>query len=87
MVARAQQAMMPVIGYLVPEPFTDTWRDTIAAFKRGLADTGYIEGRNVTIELHSANSQNDRLPILARELVRHQVSLIKVEGTPAAARC
>ena len=82
--ARAQQARMPVIGYLVPEPFTDTWRDTIAAFKRGLADTGNIDGRNVTIELHSANSQNDRLPILARELVGHQVSLIKVEGTPAA---
>jgi putative tryptophan/tyrosine transport system substrate-binding protein len=81
---RAQQPALPVIGYLVPEPFTDTWRDTIAAFKRGLADTGYVDGRNVTIELHSANSQNDRLPILARELVRQQVSLIKTEGTPAA---
>jgi putative tryptophan/tyrosine transport system substrate-binding protein len=83
-VARAQQQTVPVVGYLIPEPFTDTWRDTIAAFKRGLADAGYIDGRNVTIELHSADSQNDRLPTLARELVRRQVSLIKADGVPAA---
>jgi putative tryptophan/tyrosine transport system substrate-binding protein len=81
---RAQQPATPVIGYLAPEPFTDTWRDTIAAFKRGLAETGYIDGRNVTIELHSADSQNDLLPALAREIVRRQVSLIKVDGVPAA---
>jgi len=82
--ARAQELQVPVIGYLAAEPFTDTQRDSVAAFKRGLADSGYIDGRNVAIELHSADSQNDRLPMLARELVRRQVSLIKVDGTPAA---
>jgi putative ABC transport system substrate-binding protein len=84
MVARAQQPKVPVVGYLISEPFTDTWRDIIAAFKRGLADAGYIDGRNLTIELHSADSRNDRLPTLARELVRRQVSLIKADGVPAA---
>jgi putative ABC transport system substrate-binding protein len=72
-----------VIGYLTTEPATDVWRDVVAAFKRGLADTGYIEGRNVAIELRSAD-RNDRLPTLAGELVRRQVSLIKAEGTSAA---
>jgi len=81
--ARAQQ-VMPVIGYLTPEPNTGTGRDAVAAFKRGLAEAGYVDGRNVAIEVHSAESQNDRLPTLARELVRRQVSLIKVDGTPAA---
>jgi putative tryptophan/tyrosine transport system substrate-binding protein len=83
-VARAQQTTIPLVGYLASEQLTDARREILTAFKRGLADAGYIEGRNVIIEYYSADGQNDRLPALARELVRRQVSLIEVAGTPAA---
>jgi putative ABC transport system substrate-binding protein len=81
--ARAQQAM-PVVGFLhssSPEPYTDV----VAAFPRGLGQTGYLEGRNVAVEYRWAENQNDRLPELAADLVRRQVSVIAAGG-PAAAR-
>jgi len=82
--ARAQQPAMPVVGFLhltSPEPN----RENLTAFRRGLAETGYIEQKNVTIEYRWALNQNDRLAALATELVRRQVSLIVVlESTNGA---
>jgi ABC-type uncharacterized transport system substrate-binding protein len=80
----AQQPAMPVVGFLhltSPEPN----RENLAAFRRGLAETGYIEQKNVSIEYRWALNQNDRLAALATELVRRQVSLIVVlESTNGA---
>ena len=62
--ARAQQATMPVIGFL-DVPSLEARRDDVAAFQRGLKETGYVEGQNVAIEYRWAGDQNDRLPELA----------------------
>jgi putative tryptophan/tyrosine transport system substrate-binding protein len=82
-VARAQQPAMPVIGVLLtgaePPP------QLIAAFSRGLAETGYVEGRNVKIEYSRALPEYDRLRELAADLVRRRVTVIAAPGsTPAA---
>ena len=76
-VARAQQPAMPVIGFLHLTSL-ETNRENLATFRQGLADTGYIEGKNVAIEYRWAQGRNDRLPMLAAELVRLQVSVIVV---------
>jgi putative ABC transport system substrate-binding protein len=81
--ARAQQSAMPVIGFLgseSPDPFASRLR----AFREGLRETGYIEGRNVTIEFRWVEGQYDRLPEMASDLVRHQVSVIAANGPSAA---
>jgi ABC-type uncharacterized transport system substrate-binding protein len=82
--ARAQQPAMPVVGFVhltSPEPN----RENLTAFRRGLAETGYTEHKNVAIEYRWALNQNDRLAALATELVRRQVSLIVVlESTNGA---
>ena len=75
LVARAQQPAMPVIGFVHLTSLDET-REYLAAFHRGLGDTGYIEGRNVAIEYRWGQGQNDRLPMLLAELVRRQVSVI-----------
>jgi putative ABC transport system substrate-binding protein len=67
--ARAQQAAMPVIGFFHLASL-ETTREYLAAFQRGLGETGYVEGRNVAIEYRWAQGQNDRLPTLVSELVR-----------------
>jgi putative ABC transport system substrate-binding protein len=72
-VARAQQPAMPVIGFL-SDGSLETRRDYLALFLRGLAETGYVEGRNVTIEYRWAENRGDRLPALAVDLVRRQVA-------------
>ena len=82
--ARAQQSTMPVIGLLSPT-WPDTLGDRLRAFRRGLAETGYVEGQNVAIEYRSAEGQLDRIPALAADLVRRQVSVIAVLGSAAAA--
>src|SRR5579872_1531344 len=83
--ARAQQRL-PMIGYLsarsaeVEVPF-------LAAFRKGLAEAGYVEGRNVAIEFHFADGEMTRLPLLAAELVARQPAVIVSAGgdRPAAA--
>jgi putative tryptophan/tyrosine transport system substrate-binding protein len=81
--ARAQQAAMPVIGYLYPGS-PQTSAQFLSAFRKGLAEAGYVEGQNVAIEYRWAVS-NDRLRELADDLVRLHVSVIVVPAnTPAA---
>jgi putative ABC transport system substrate-binding protein len=82
--ARAQQPAMPVIGFLHLTSL-ETNRENLAAFRRGLQETGYIENKNVAIEYRWAQGQNDRLPTLVAELGRRQVSVIVVlESTNGA---
>jgi ABC-type uncharacterized transport system substrate-binding protein len=82
--ARAQQPAIPVIGVLSAE-WPDQFEKRLRAFREGLSETGYVEGRNLAIEYRWAEGQNDRLPALAVELVRRQVTVIVTAGsTPAA---
>ena len=78
--ARAQRPAMPVVGFLfVSSPEVAT----LAAFRKGLSEMGYVEGRNLAIEIRSAHNQSDRLPELAADLVRQRVAVIAV-GSVAA---
>jgi putative tryptophan/tyrosine transport system substrate-binding protein len=82
--ARAQQPAMPVIGLLGSES-PDWYKDRLRAFREGLGETGYVEGRNVTIDYRWAGGRNDRLLPLAAELVQRQVALIASLGNTASA--
>jgi putative ABC transport system substrate-binding protein len=77
---RAQQPTMPVIGFLHPET-PDLAEYLVRAFRQGLNETGYVEGRNVAIDYRWAQSQNDRLPALTAELVRRKVTVIVTSST------
>jgi len=82
--ARAQQRKTPVVVYLSgasPGGFTDS---LIAALRKGLAESGYVDGQNLTLEYSLADRQYDRLPALATELARRQVDVIFGAGIPAA---
>jgi putative ABC transport system substrate-binding protein len=81
--ARAQQAAMPVIGYLGASLHGSS-ADTVARIRQSLAEAGYVEGQNVAIEFRWAEGQYDRLPALAAELVRRQVAVIIAIPGPAA---
>ena len=78
--ARGQQSGMPVVGYLeagLPEALAHR----LAAFRKGLSETGYVEGQNVAIEYRWAQDQYDRLPELAADLVRRRVAVIATPGS------
>jgi putative ABC transport system substrate-binding protein len=82
--ARAQQQLaMPTIGRLHFE-LPEAARDTLPAFLEGLAETGYVENRNVAIEYRWAEGRTDRLPALAAELVRRRVAIIVTPGNTLA---
>jgi putative tryptophan/tyrosine transport system substrate-binding protein len=83
LVARAQQARMPVIGFLSSLSVLVTSK-RISSFGQGLSETGYIVGRDVTVEARMAEGQYDRLPALAADLVAGQVRLIAASGPLAA---
>jgi putative ABC transport system substrate-binding protein len=82
--ARAQQPAMPLIGLLFRNS-CEQMEELMAAFRKGLSEVGYVEGRNVTFELRQARNEQDRLPELAADLVRRQVSVIASPGSDVAA--
>ena len=77
--AGAQQAAMPVIGFLSATS-PDAYVDRLRAFREGLKDIGYVEGENVAVEYRWAENQYDRLPELAADLVRRQRSPAEISS-------
>jgi putative tryptophan/tyrosine transport system substrate-binding protein len=85
--ARAQQTTTRIIGWLsLRSADTSTEKSNLAAFRQGLNQTGYVEGRNLTIEFRFADGNYDRLPALAADLVRRQVEVLMTSGGTNVAR-
>ena len=82
LVARAQKAL-PVIGVLLPT-LLETSAERLRGFRQGLTGSGFIEGENVTVIYRWAENEMDRMPGLAAELVRRQVTVLVTGGLPAA---
>jgi putative ABC transport system substrate-binding protein len=81
--ARAQQAPIPVVGFINAASAQNYTRQ-LAAFLKGLGESGYVDGRNVAVEYRWAEGQNDRLPAMAADLVHRQVAVMAATSTPAA---
>src|SRR4029453_16718056 len=82
--AQAQQAgKVPQIGYLIPSGDPSTPRPPVEAFRQGLRDLGYIEGKNILIDSRYAEGKTDRIPSLAAELVQLKVDVLVVTSLPA----
>jgi putative ABC transport system substrate-binding protein len=77
--ARGQQSALPVVGF-IRDGSADASARFAAAFRKGLNETGYVEGQNVTVEYHWLEGQYDRLPALVADLVRRQVAVIATPG-------
>jgi putative ABC transport system substrate-binding protein len=82
-VVRAQQAAIPVIGFEYIGS-ADAGADRVCAFRKGLGETGYVEGENVKVEYHWLEGQYDRLPALMADLVRRRVAVIVTPDSLAA---
>ena len=80
---RAQQPTIPVIGFMNSASAKD-WTRHLSAFLKGLGETGYVDGQNVTIEYRWAEGHYDRLPTMATDLVHKKVAVIAATSTPAA---
>jgi putative tryptophan/tyrosine transport system substrate-binding protein len=80
---RAQQPALPVVGFLRLGSADSNARN-VAAFRKGLNETGYVEGQNVTVEYHYLEGQYDRVPALVADLVRRQVAVIATPGSDVA---
>ena len=83
--ARAQQPAMPVIGYFSARS-SDSDVPMLAAFRQGLSEIGYVEGKNVAIEFRWGEGQYDRMPALAEDLVRREVAVIVTSGGEISAQ-
>jgi hypothetical protein len=83
-VARAQQLLMPVIGFLSTQSADDDYKNVTVPFLQGLKETGYVEGRNVAIEYSWTDNQPNQVPALAADLVRRRVAVIFAQGALAA---
>ena len=81
--ARGQQTPIPVVGFINAASAQNYTRQ-LAAFLKGLGESGYVDGRNVAVEYRWAEDQNDRLPAMAADLVHRQVAVIAATSTPAA---
>src|SRR3954469_7627465 len=79
--ARAQQPAMPVIGFLNSQS-VDMFVEPLRGFRRGLKESGFVEGENVSVEYRWAENQTDRLQASAAELVRRRVAVITALGSP-----
>jgi putative ABC transport system substrate-binding protein len=83
--AGAQETAMPVVAFVTPSERDSFPPRYVAAFRKGLSDTGYIEGQNVSVEYHWLEGRYDRLPALMADLVRRQVAVIATPGGSLAA--
>jgi putative ABC transport system substrate-binding protein len=81
--AHAQQPAVPVVGWVNAVSAAE-WADNVAEFRRGLSETGFVEGRNVAIEFHWAEGHLDRMPVLAADLIGRKVAVIVVGGNIVA---
>jgi putative ABC transport system substrate-binding protein len=82
--ARAQQPVVPVVGYLIPQSADEVYKNLTVPFLQGLMEAGYVEGQNVAVEYRYADNEIDRLPALAADLVHRRVAVIVAGGNDAA---